>query len=98
MASILALNGCPGSVDHYSWTFKQGKPGEKWFVVVARVDKDWSPSAAEKESYSLVMTVADRDNEQAQLYTQIHQRIAEQAVVREQERAKQAAARLNTRG
>ncbi|WP_043307932.1 S8 family peptidase [Pseudomonas sp. ML96] len=87
-----------GTVQSSRWTFKQGKPGEKWFVVVARVDKDWSPSAAEKESYSLVVTVADRDNEQAQLYTQIQQRIAEQAVVREQERAKQAAARLKSRG
>lgn len=87
-----------GTVQSSRWTFKQGKPGEKWFVVVVRQDKDWNPSAADKESYSLVVTVADRDNEQAQLYTQIQQRIAEQVVVREQERAKQAAARLKSRG
>ncbi len=87
-----------GTVQSSRWTFKQGKPGEKWFVVVVRQDKDWNPSAAEKESYSLVVTVADRDNEQAQLYTQIQQRIAQQAVVREQERAKQAAVRLKSRG
>ncbi|MEO6676802.1 MAG: hypothetical protein ABIO21_05440 [Pseudomonas sp.] len=59
-----------GTVQSSSWTFKQGKPGEKWFVVVVRQDRDWNPSAAEKEQYSLVVTVADRDNERAQLYTQ----------------------------
>ncbi|PZP21718.1 MAG: peptidase S8 [Pseudomonas kuykendallii] len=85
-----------GTVQSSRWTFKQAKPGEKWFVVVVRQDRDWNPSAAEKEQYALVVTVADRDNEHAQLYTQIQQRIAEQAVAREQERAKQA--RLQSRG
>jgi len=85
-----------GTVQSSRWTFKQGKPGEKWFVVVVRQDRDWNPSAAEKEQYALVVTVADRDNERAQLYAQIQQRIAEQAVAREQERAKQD--RLKSRG
>lgn len=66
-------------------------------MVVVRQDRDWNPSAAEKEQYSLVVTVADRDNERAQLYTQIQTRINEQAMVREQQRAKQAAARLQNR-
>lgn len=86
-----------GTVQSSRWTFKRGKPGEKWFVVVVRQDRDWNPSAAEKEQYSLVVTVADRDNERAQLYTQIQTRINEQAMVREQQRAKQAAARLQNR-
>lgn len=87
-----------GTVQSSRWTFKQGKPGEKWFVVVVRQDRDWNPSAAEKEQYSLVVTVADRDNERAQLYTQIQTRIDQQAVVREQQRAKMTAVRLQNRG
>ncbi len=41
-----------------------------------------------------LVTVADRDNERAQLYTQIQTRINEQAVVREQQKAKMTAVRL----
>lgn len=44
-----------------------------------------------------MVTVADRDNEHAQLYTQIQERIAQQAVAREQQKAQQAA-RLQSRG
>ncbi|MOA28405.1 hypothetical protein D3C78_1493460 [compost metagenome] len=84
-----------GTVQSSRWTLRQCRPGEKWFVVVVRQDRDWNPSAAEKESYALVVTVADRDNEHAQLYTQIQERIAQQAVVREQQKA---VARLQNRG
>ncbi len=80
-----------GTVQSSRWTLRQCKPGEKWFVVVVRQDRDWNPSAAEKEPYSLVVTVADRDNERADLYTQIQKRIAEQSVIREQKRAQQKA-------
>lgn len=86
-----------GTVQSSRWTLRQCKPGEKWFLVVVRQDRDWNPSAAEKEPYSLVVTVADRDNEHAQLYTQIQERIAQQAVAREQQKAQQAA-RLQSRG
>lgn len=84
-----------GTVQSSRWTLRRCKPGEKWFVVVVRQDRDWNPSAAEKEPYALVVTVTDRDNEEAQLYTQIQQRLAEQAVAREQQKA---AARLQNRG
>lgn len=80
-----------GTVQSSRWTLRQCKPGEKWFVVVVRQDRDWNPSAAEREPYSLVITVADRDNEHAQLYIQIQERIAEQAVARERQVALQAA-------
>lgn len=53
-----------------------------------------NPSAAEEEHYSLVVTVAGRDNERAQLYTQIQTRIDQQAVVWEQQRAKMTVVRL----
>lgn len=80
-----------GTVQSSRWTLRRCKPGEKWFVVVVRQDRDWNPSAAEKEPYALVVTVTDRDNEEAQLYTQIQERIAQQATAREQQKA---AARL----
>lgn len=80
-----------GTVQSSRWTLRQCKPGEKWFVVVVRQDRDWNPSAAEREPYSLVVTVADRDNENAQLYTGIQERIAQQAVARERQVAQQAA-------
>jgi hypothetical protein len=80
-----------GTVQSSRWTLRQCKPGEKWFVVVVRQDRDWNPSAAEREPYSLVVTVADRDNEHAQLYTQIQERIAQQAVARERQEAQQVA-------
>lgn len=83
-----------GTVQSSRWTLRKCKPGEKWFVVVVRQDRDWNPSAAEKEPYALVVTVTDRDNEEAQLFTQIQQRIAQQAVVREQQKA----ARVQNRG
>lgn len=84
-----------GTVQSSRWTLKRLKPCEKWFVVVVRQDRDWNPSAAEKEPYALVVTVTDRDNEEAQLYTQIQHRLAQQAVEREQQKA---AARLQNRG
>ncbi|WIV24055.1 S8 family peptidase [Pseudomonas sp. M2(2023)] len=87
-----------GTVQSSRWTVKQCTPGEKWFVVVVRQDRDWNPSAAEKEAYSLVVTVADRDNEHAQLYTQMQALLAEQAVVREQQQARLEAARVQYRG
>ncbi|MNP87074.1 hypothetical protein D3C76_1877290 [compost metagenome] len=42
----------------------------------------------DKELYALVVTVADRDNEGAQLYTEIQASIAQQVQAREQVRQK----------
>ncbi|WJM84753.1 S8 family serine peptidase [Dickeya chrysanthemi] len=72
-----------GAVQSSVWTFKQRNPTEKWFIVVTRQDREWgAPLSNELESYALVVTVTDRDNAEAQLYTQI------QARIREQERAR----------
>jgi len=85
-----------GTVQSSRWTFQQRKPNEKWFVVVIRQDREWiHPDVLEKEPYALVVTVADRDNETADLYNQIHALIQQQIAVREQ---LQAAARLQSRG
>ncbi|EGE9794910.1 S8 family peptidase [Salmonella enterica] len=72
-----------GTVQSSVWTFRQRHPDEKWFIVVTRQDRDWGEAfSSEQEPYALVVTATDRDNEQAQLYTQI------QAQIREQERAR----------
>ncbi|HBR1600098.1 S8 family peptidase [Klebsiella quasipneumoniae] len=72
-----------GTVQSSVWTFRQRNPDEKWFIVVTRQDRDWGEAfSSEQEPYALVVTATDRDNEQAQLYTQI------QAQIREQERAR----------
>ncbi len=68
-----------GTVQSSTWRVRQRKPTEKWFVVVTRQDKDWGESLSlELEDYALVVTVTDRENENAQLYTQISQRIEQQ--------------------
>jgi len=65
-----------GTVQSSTWRMKQRNPDEKWFVVVTRQDRDWGEALSlEQEDYALVVTVTDRDNEHAQLYTQISQQI-----------------------
>lgn len=72
-----------GTVQSSLWDLKQLKPSEKWFVVVTRQDRDWGSNLClEEEPYALIVTVTDKDNLEAQLYTQIQVRI------REQERAR----------
>lgn len=62
--------------------------------MVIRQDREWNhPDVLEKEPYALVVTVADRDNENAQLYAQIQAVIEQQAEVR----ARQQAERLQAR-
>lgn len=68
-----------GTLQSSIWRFKQLSPGYKWFVVVTRQDKDWGNAlCAEMEEYAMVVTVSDRENQRAQLYTQIQTRIKEQ--------------------
>ncbi|MDP8831524.1 S8 family peptidase, partial [Serratia marcescens] len=72
-----------GTVQSSSWTFKQRSPDEKWFVVVTRNDREWgTPLNSALESYALVITATDRENAEANLYSEIQVRI------REQERAR----------
>lgn len=76
-----------GTVQSSRWTFKQRKPTEKWFVVVIRQDRDWNhPDVLDLEPYALVVTVADRDNEKAQLYAEIQATLTSQIQAREQAR------------
>ena len=72
-----------GTVQSSVWNLKQLSPRFKWFVIVTRQDFDWgSEMSEENEPYALVVTITDRDNEKAQLYTQISQRIQEKERLR----------------
>tara|TARA_Y100001938_G_scaffold56421_1_gene78632 strand:+ start:3012 stop:5390 length:2379 start_codon:yes stop_codon:yes gene_type:complete len=74
-----------GTVQSSTWRIRQPNPAEKWFVVVTRQDRDWGEALSlEQEDYALVVTVTDRENENAQLYTQI----AQQIELRSRERAR----------
>ncbi|MGP5568173.1 S8 family peptidase [Pseudomonas helleri] len=85
---ISAQTRSRGTVQSSRWTFKQRKPDEKWFVVVIRQDREWNhPDVLDTEPYALVVTVADRDNENAKLYAQIQALIAQQVELREQQKA-----------
>jgi hypothetical protein len=76
-----------GTVQSSTWRIKQPKPSEKWFVVITRQDRDCGEALSfEQEDYALVVTVTDRENEEAQLYSQISQRIELKA--RERARAR----------
>lgn len=91
---ITAQQRSRGTVQSSRWTFKRRNPDEKWFVVVIRQDREWNhPDVLDEEPYALVVTVADRDNEDAQLYTQIQAVIAQQAAVRERQQAERLQAR-----
>ncbi|MGJ3246771.1 MAG: S8 family peptidase [Elainellaceae cyanobacterium] len=78
-----------GTVQSSMWCFRSRKPDEKWFVVVTRNDRDWGTAMClEQEPYALVVTLVDKDNQQANLYSEIKQRIQQQELIREQERAR----------
>ncbi|EKO3914041.1 S8 family peptidase [Vibrio metschnikovii] len=62
-----------GTVQCSSWSFKQLSPRYKWFVVVTRQDSfGWGDNMSNlEEDYALVVTVTDKENQQAELYSQI---------------------------
>jgi len=72
-----------GTVQSSTWQMKRRKPNEKWFIVVTRQDRIWAEGlSAEKENYALVITLTDRENADAQLYTHISQQIQQQSQTR----------------
>jgi hypothetical protein len=66
-----------GTVQADFWRFKQFQQdsllrSKKLFVVVTRNDFPWGESLCDsEESYSLLVSLRDKENLQAQLYTQI---------------------------
>lgn len=70
-----------GTVQKATWRFKQFTErsilrNNRLFVVVTRNDHPWGePHSATEESYSMVICLRDRENEQARLYTEIRNRL-----------------------
>ena len=62
-----------GTVQCSTWSFKQLSPRYKWFVVVTRQDSfGWGNNISKlEEDYALVVTVSDKENQQAELYNKI---------------------------
>lgn len=60
-----------GTVQASTWTIKQSRTA-KLFIVVTRNDHTWGNLLTENEEpYALVIRLADRENEEARLYSQI---------------------------
>lgn len=73
-----------GTVQSDVWRLKRPNKGEKWFVVVLRNDYAWAENMCDfEEPYALVVSVADRENEQAQLYTRIRQQLQQKVQARQ---------------
>lgn len=70
-----------GTVQTATWQFKRFIKSSvlrnnRLFVVITRNDYPWGePHSATEESYSLVVCLRDRENEQAQLYSEIRSRL-----------------------
>tara|TARA_R110001583_G_scaffold87573_1_gene228290 strand:+ start:1329 stop:3725 length:2397 start_codon:yes stop_codon:yes gene_type:complete len=71
-----------GTVQSSIWTLKQLNTAKKWFVVVTRQDYEWGKAISDQyEKFALVVTVTDRENEQANLYVQIAEQIQQKEQV-----------------
>ncbi len=74
-----------GTVQADTWQFKQFNTisklrNEKLFVVVTRNDFPWGEAlSANQEDYSLVVSLRDRGNEEARLFTQIQAQLRARA-------------------
>lgn len=77
-----------GTVQSATWHFKHFNSRAKLrtkrlFVVVTRNDFPWGEArSAAEEHYSLVVTLRDRENDRARLYTQIRNRLQARARAR----------------
>ena len=84
--SISAQDRSRGTVQATTWSFTQ--PSSKlreclWFVVVTRNDPAWGTNLSqERESYALVVTLADRLVQEPRLYTRIEAQLRERARAR----------------
>ena len=75
-----------GTVQASTWRFTQSSRSMRessWFVVVTRNDPPWGQNlASERESYALIVTVADRLTQQPRLYTRIEAQLRARARAR----------------
>ena len=72
-----------GSLQTSRWSFKQPpRNQEKIFAVVTRQDTPWGTVADGEEPYALAAVLADRENAQANLYTQVQAQLQARAQAR----------------
>lgn len=65
------------------WAFgAKPRNTEKVFVVVTRQDAPWSMVQAQPEPYALTIVLADRENNEANLYAQVQAQLQARAQVR----------------
>lgn len=72
-----------GTLQVSRWDF--GGPladGQRIFVVITRQDSPWSTAKETTEPYALAVVLDDRENNQAQLYAQVRDRLQERARAR----------------
>jgi hypothetical protein len=59
-----------------TWQLKSFRNTPNLFIVVTRQDTSWGREfASEFENYSLVITITDRENQEADLYNQIREKL-----------------------
>lgn len=84
--SVSARDRSRGTVQAATWSFTQPSKAVRessWFIVVTRNDPAWGMNLSdERESYALVVTLADRLVQQPRLYTHIEARLRERARAR----------------
>ena len=72
-----------GTCQSTTWGLKSLSPRYKWFVVVTRQDYDWGePLLDEDESFALVVSLADREHEEPNLYAEVEMLLQAKARVR----------------
>lgn len=65
-----------GTLQSSRWKFNKFQKSRKLFVVVTRQDQPWaSDQVKEIENYALVISITDRENEEARLYQQISNKL-----------------------
>lgn len=76
---IGARNRGAGTVQADCWTVRRvpaERRAQKLFVVVTRIDESWGRELTlTEEPYALVVTLRDRENAEAKLYTQLQARL-----------------------
>jgi len=81
--SISNKNRRTGTLQVSHWEFKMPlRADQKIFVVVTRQDTPWGTMADNKEPYSLVAVLNDRENAQANLYAEVRAQLEARAQVR----------------
>jgi hypothetical protein len=78
-ARVGARNRGAGTVQADCWTMSRmtaRRRAQKLFVVVTRIDENWGGELnLIEESYALAVTLRDRENAEARLYTQLQARL-----------------------